>query len=420
VQAPSLVLVLAAGEGTRMRSALAKVLHPVLGRPMLGHVLHACGSLDAATTAVVTGASREAVESWLAANHPEVRTVEQQERRGTGHAVRVAVEALAAEGVAFGSEIVVLTGDTPLLQGATLEQLLAAHRAARAAATVLTAAVEDATGYGRIVRSETGAVEAIVEHNDATDAQRAINEINSGMYVFEPVALQSALARLTTNNSQGEEYLTDVIGLLRADGAAVAGFIAPDAADIAGVNDRQQLASAAAVMRDRINSAWMRNGVTIVDPQTTWIESDAVLARDVTVEPGCQIKGRTAIAEGATVGPDTTLVDCVVDEGASVVRSHCSEAHIGPHATVGPFSFLRPGAQLHAKQKLVPMSRSRMQSWVAAAKCRISRTSAMRRSVKRPTSVRRPSSSTMTASTSITPSSVTAYASVPTPCSSHR
>ena len=352
MQPPSLVLILAAGEGTRMRSDTAKVLHPVLGRPMLGHVINAAAGLEPATIAVVTGAGREQVESWLAATWPQTLTTVQQERRGTGHAVRVALQDLIARGVELGSEIVVLTGDTPLLTTSTLEALLAAHRSESAAATVLTAVLPDATGYGRIIRDDSGAVAQIVEHKDATESQREIREINSGMYVFAPDALTKSLAELTTNNAQGEEYLTDVLAIERSWGLRVAAHAAEIAEEVAGVNDREQLAEAAAALRNRINSAWMREGVTIVDPATTWIEADVVLARDVTVEPSTYLRGRTAIAEGAVLGPDTTLVDCTVDESAQVLRSHATEAHIGPNASVGPFSFLRPGAELHEKAKV--------------------------------------------------------------------
>jgi len=343
--------VLAAGEGTRMRSATPKVLHPVLGRSLLGHVLHAVAGLEAHTTAVVTGAGRAEVEAWLSANHPHIKTVEQTPRNGTGHAVRIALAALNATGVDTSREVVVLTGDTPLLQATTLQSLLAAHRAAGVKATVLTAELPDATGYGRIIRNASGAIESIVEHKDASDTQREIREINSGMYVFDGEALKSALTKLTTNNSQGEEYLTDVLQILREGGNHIAAHIAEDSAEIAGVNDRAQLADAAAVMRGRINAAWMHEGVTIVDPATTWIEADVVIARDVTIEPSTHLRGKTAIAEGAVVGPDTTLIDCIVDEGASVIRSHATGALIGPRATVGPFTFLRPGAELHEGAK---------------------------------------------------------------------
>ena len=346
---PSLVLILAAGEGTRMRSATPKVLHPVLGRPMLGHVLHAVDGLEPHVTCVVTGAGRDQVEAWLTQEHPAVRTVEQTPRNGTGHAVQIALAALKNSDLS--NDVVVVSGDTPLLTAATLYKLLQHHRESAATATLLTAELEDATGYGRIIRDASGGVTEIVEHKDASEAQREINEINSGIYVFASADLVEAIAQLDTNNAQGELYLTDVIKIFRKAGKKVAAFITSDSDEINGVNDRAQLADAAAIMRSRINQAWMREGVSIVDPATTWIEADVVIARDVVIEPSTYLRGRTAIAEGAVIGPDTTLVNCIVDEGATVVRSHATEAHIGPHASVGPFSFLRPGAELHEKAK---------------------------------------------------------------------
>jgi bifunctional UDP-N-acetylglucosamine pyrophosphorylase/glucosamine-1-phosphate N-acetyltransferase len=229
--------------------------------------------------------------------------------------VRVALQDLAGRGVELGSEVVVLTGDTPLLTTKTLEELLAAHREQSAAASVLTAVLPDATGYGRIIRDSSDAVESIVEHKDANQAQREIREINSGMYVFAPDALIKALAELTTNNAQGEEYLTDVLAIERGWGLRVAAHAAEISEEIAGVNDREQLADAAAALRNRINRAWMREGVTIIDPTTTWIDATATLAKDVTLHPGSAILGLSTIASGAVIGPRTTLTNCVVKEG---------------------------------------------------------------------------------------------------------
>ncbi|MEY3278359.1 MAG: hypothetical protein RLZZ426_845 [Actinomycetota bacterium] len=333
-----------------MRSATPKVLHPVLGRPMLGHVLNAVRLIEPEMTCVVTGSGREAVESWLHTNHSDIATVEQAERNGTGHAVRVALDQLPV--IADQHVVVVLTGDTPLLTGATLEELVAHHAVSAATATVLTAELDDPTGYGRIVRGADGSVTRIVEHKDATDEIRALREINSGMYVFEAGALRAALTQITTNNSQGEQYLTDVIEIIRESGKKVSAYVASDSREVSGVNDRAQLAYVAAVMRDRINNVWMQEGVTIIDPSTTWIESDVVISRDVVIHPSSYLRGSTAIATGAVIGPDTTLIDCVVDEDAEVLRSHAIEAHIGPKATVGPFSFLRPGTLLHESAKV--------------------------------------------------------------------
>ena len=350
--APTLVLILAAGEGTRMRSSTAKVLHEANGRSMLGHVLSAARPLGATTTCVVVGHQRDRVREHLASGHPDVRTAVQDEQHGTGHAVRVSLEQLVADGVGVeAGTVVVLTGDTPLLTAATLQALHDAHAQSGAAATVLTAVIEDATGYGRILRDADGGVLGIVEHRDATDDQRAIGEFNSGIYVFDLALLRRALTRLTTNNAQGEEYLTDVLAILRADGHGIAASVVADADEVMGVNDRVQLAIASRLLRDRVNERHMRAGATIIDPATTWIEDGVTIARDVVIEPNTHLRGTTRIDEGALVGPDTMLRDCIVGAGASVVKSHAIGAVIGPRAGVGPYTYLRPGTVLGEKAK---------------------------------------------------------------------
>lgn len=350
--APALVLVLAAGEGTRMRSSLAKVLHEANGRAMVGHVLDATQPLAATTTCVVVGHQRDRVRDYLASHYGDVLTAVQDEQHGTGHAVRVALEQLDEQGVECASgTVMVLTGDTPLLTAATLQALHEMHVDTGAAATVLTAVVDDATGYGRILRAANGDVLGIVEHKDATDEQRGIREFNSGIYVFDLALLRGALTRLTTDNAQGEEYLTDVLAILRTDGHRVAASIAPDADEVMGVNDKVQLALASRLIRDRIVAAHMRAGVTVIDPATTWIEPDVTIGRDAVIEPNTHLRGNTVIAEGAVVGPDTMLLDCTVEAGASVVKSHANGAVIGPRATVGPYSYLRPGTVLGEKAK---------------------------------------------------------------------
>ena len=350
--APTLVLVLAAGEGTRMRSAHAKVLHPANGRALVSHVLAATVPLQSANTCVVVGHQRERVREHLDRRHPGTLTAVQDVQNGTGHAVREALQQLDAQGVDVSNgTVMVLTGDTPLLTAQTLASLQAQHESAGAAATVLTAVVPDATGYGRIIRSDSGDVLGIVEHKDASEAQRAIREFNSGIYVFDLLLLREALTRLTTDNAQGEEYLTDVLAILREGGHRVSASIVADADEVMGVNDRVQLALASQLLRSRTNLMWMREGVSIIDPETTWIESDVVLARDVVIEPSTYLRGETSIAEGAVVGPDTTLVDCAVGAGAVVLRSHAAGATIGAAATVGPFSYLRPGTVLGEKAK---------------------------------------------------------------------
>jgi len=344
---PSAVVILAAGEGTRMRSALPKVLHEVAGRSLLGHVIEAAAHIEPEHIVVVIGHGREQVAAHLAEIAPWVLTVVQEEQLGTGHAVRIALHDLAARGAQLSGPVVVVTGDTPLLRGETLSGLMAAHSGA---CTVLTARIADPTGYGRIVRSGND-VTAIVEERDATEEQRRIDEINSGMYAFDAAALNSTIDRLGTCNSQGEEYLTDVVGLLTADDLRVDAFIAPDADDVRCVHDRVQLAEAGAIMRDRINNRWMREGVTMADPSSVWIDVDVELEADVTLLPQTILRGPTAIAAGARVGPGTTLIACEVGTGAEVIHTWAQLAVIGADAHVGPYTYLRPGAELGARSK---------------------------------------------------------------------
>jgi bifunctional UDP-N-acetylglucosamine pyrophosphorylase/glucosamine-1-phosphate N-acetyltransferase len=338
------VIVLAAGEGTRMRSATPKVLHAIGGRTLLGHVLAAAGALDPEHLAVVIGHGREVVAEHLATAAPKARPVVQDEQHGTGHAVRVALEALPP----LEGTVIVVAGDTPLLTPESLTRLVEAHAAAGASATVLSAVLDDPTGYGRVLRAEDGSVAGIVEQKDADAGQRAVREVNSGMYAFEAAGLAAALASLTKDNAQGEEYLTDVLGILRAQGRPVAAVAAEDPHEILGVNDRAQLAEAGRLLRDRVVRGWMREGVTVVDPATTWIDVEVTLGRDAVVQPHTQLLGATLVAAGAEVGPDTTLRDCLVGEGAHVRRCDADRAVVGPRASVGPFTYLRPGTVLGA------------------------------------------------------------------------
>lgn len=324
-----------------------KVLHQLAGRPLVAHVVEAAQQTGASQVCVVVGHHREAVIDYLASAYPGVSTAVQDEQNGTGHAVRCALEALDAEGRGVDAgTIVVLAGDTPLLGAQTLSGLVAEHRATGAQATVLSAELDDPAGYGRIVRDAEGNVTGIVEHKDATEDQRRIREINSGMYAFAAESLRRKIGQLSTDNAQGEEYLTDVLGLLADDGEVIAASVAPDADDVLGINDREQLAEAGAILRDRANSAWMRAGVSIIDPRTTWIEGGVQLEAGVTIHPNSHLQGDTKVASGAIIGPDTTLVDSEVAAGAEVLRSHVVEAYIGSGATVGPFTYLRPGAHL--------------------------------------------------------------------------
>lgn len=346
---PLAIIVLAAGQGTRMKSRLPKVLHEIGGRPLVGHVLTTARTLGAEHIEVVVRHERDQVISALTEQYPDAVIVDQDEIPGTGRAVQVALDALPAD---FEGDVLVLSGDVPLLQADTLEALVAAHRAASAAATLLSAHLDDPTGYGRVIRGADGVVERIVEQKDASDDEAAVTEINAGVYVFRAPVLRTFLTRVDQNNAQGEMYLTDVIGLLRGAAEKVAAEVASDVASTFGVNDRAQLAEAGRVLNQRIVRHWQREGVTIIDPATTWIDDDAKLATDVTILPNTQILRATVIAAGATIGPDTTLVDCEVGEGAVVRRTDANLAVIGQGATVGPFSFLRPGTVLGAGGKI--------------------------------------------------------------------
>ncbi len=342
------VVVLAAGQGTRMRSAIPKVLHTLGGRSMLGHVLAAAAPLGAGTTVVVVGAGRDAVVAHLSDVAPGALPAVQEEQRGSGHAARVALDAVPD----LEGPVLVCNGDSPLLTAGTLAALVAAHTAAGSVFTVLTAEVDDPTGLGRIIRDGEGRPRAIVEERDATDEQRAIREVNAGVYVANAGTLRRVLAGLSTENAQGEQYLTDALAPLVEGGAPVAAVRAEDPVDVLGCNDRRELAARRRVLNDRVLDELMVAGVTVVDPATTWVDVTVTVGADAVLQPGTQLHGTTRVAGGAVVGPDTTLADCEVGEGASVVRSHCSGAVVGPRATVGPFSYLRPGTRLAGGAKV--------------------------------------------------------------------
>ncbi|MGH8791308.1 MAG: bifunctional UDP-N-acetylglucosamine diphosphorylase/glucosamine-1-phosphate N-acetyltransferase GlmU [Stackebrandtia sp.] len=342
------VVLLAAGMGTRMKSATPKVLHPMLGRTLVGHVLHAAAPLAAERTLVVVGQAADQVREHLSRAAPSAESVMQAEQLGTGHAVRMAMEAAPeVEGT-----VVVLYGDTPLLRAQTLETFMAAHEASGNVATVLTAEVDDPATLGRIVRDEAGEFREIVEFRDATARQREIREINSGIYAFDASLLRQMLGKLTTDNDQGEELLTDVLSMLRESGRQVGTHTATDPQDTLGVNDRSQLAELSAIMRDRVNTALMKSGVTMDDPASTWVDATASVAPDVTIRPGVQLRGDTSVAAHAEIGPDSTLIDTSVGEGAAVVRAHTVGAEIGDGCQVGPFAYLRPEAVLAASAKV--------------------------------------------------------------------
>ncbi|MGW2340306.1 bifunctional UDP-N-acetylglucosamine diphosphorylase/glucosamine-1-phosphate N-acetyltransferase GlmU [Streptomyces sp. NPDC001661] len=349
---PAAVVVLAAGEGTRMKSATPKVLHELCGRSLVGHVLAASRELEPEQLVVVVGHEREKVAAHVNAVDADARTAVQAEQNGTGHAVRMGLEGLNPDNGLDGT-VVVVCGDTPLLTGGTLKALSATHAADGNAVTVLTAEVPDATGYGRIVRDNvSGAVTAIVEHKDATEAQRAISEINSGVFAFDGRLLTEALKQVRTDNSQGEEYLTDVLGILREAGHRVGASVAADHREIAGINNRVQLAEARRTLNDRLLEQAMLAGVTVVDPATTFIDATVTFERDATVLPGTQLHGATHLAEGSVVGPNSRLTDTRVGAGAHVDNTVAYSSEVGPEASVGPFAYLRPGTRLGLKSKI--------------------------------------------------------------------
>jgi bifunctional UDP-N-acetylglucosamine pyrophosphorylase/glucosamine-1-phosphate N-acetyltransferase len=348
-QRPSAVIVLAAGEGTRMRSGIPKVLHPMAGRSLIAHALDAAQSLHPQHLVAVVRHRREEVAAHIAQVEPAAVIADQDDVPGTGRAVECGLQALPP---GLTGTVVVTYGDVPLLSGATLAALVGAHDAAAAAVTVLTAEVGDPTGYGRILRDDAGQVTGIVEHKDADAAQRRVREINSGIYAFDAGVLAAALGQVGTANAQGEKYLTDVLAIARAAGGTVQAFGIEDRWQVEGVNDRVQLATLGRELNRRLVQGWMLAGVTVVDPATTWVDVDVELEADVTVLPGVQLLAGTTVAAGATVGPDTTLTGCEVGPGASVVRSHGTGARIGAGATVGPFSYLRAGTVLGEQGKI--------------------------------------------------------------------
>jgi bifunctional UDP-N-acetylglucosamine pyrophosphorylase / glucosamine-1-phosphate N-acetyltransferase len=339
---PAAVIVLAAGEGTRMRSATPKALQQVCGRTMLGHCLAAAGELSPERLIVVVGHHAERVAAHAREQAPDATIVVQDYLGGTGHAVRVVLEAV---GTIHGT-VLVTYADTPLLKGATLARLAGERVDSEAGAAVLTAQAPDPTGYGRIIRDGGGAFSRIVEHRDATPEQLAITEINSGMYSFDGDLLADAVKRVRTDNAQGEEYLTDVVSVIRADGHQVATVNCPDFEEVQGVNDLAQLAHVSRVMNSRLLESAMRAGVRIADPESTWVDVDAELAAGAYIGPGTQLEGATTVAAGASIGPGCLLRDTSVGPGATVIQSVCESALIEDDARVGPFAHLLPGTRI--------------------------------------------------------------------------
>jgi bifunctional UDP-N-acetylglucosamine pyrophosphorylase/glucosamine-1-phosphate N-acetyltransferase len=348
-QRPLSAIVLAAGEGTRMRSSRPKPLHLLCGRAMVLYVLDALADCDVRRAVVVVGHGAERVTKKLHDAAPDVplEFVEQSVQRGTGDAVGVALTAFTADELDDAdADVVVLPGDTPLLRAATVAALVEAHHATDAACTILTARVADPSGYGRVVRGRDERVERVVEESDATDEERRIDEVNTSIYCFRASVLGPALRRISPENAQGEYYLTDVVEVLAGAGYRVSAVVADDAADTHGVNDRLQLAAAEAELRRRTNEAWMAKGVTMVDPGRTYVDATVNLAPDVTLFPDTILQGACVVGAGAELGPNTRLVDCVVGAGAVVENTVGRDAEIGADAHLGPFAVLEPGSSV--------------------------------------------------------------------------
>lgn len=341
-----LVVVLAAGEGTRMKSKSAKVLHEIAGRTIIENLLAAVKPLEAKNLTVVVGSHKDEVVDHLAKVAPKAKTVFQEKRDGTGGAAQLALASHKGDGT-----VLILAGDTPLLTTQTLQEFIEVHQTQKNKASVLTALLPDPTGYGRIIRGDDGVILKIVEEKDATDSEKDIDEINTGVYLFESKVLSAVISKIQSNNSQKELYLTDVISLLNDQKESVHAIVSNDYTETLGINDRTQLAECAAIMRDRINNQHMLAGVSIIDPTTTWIDAGVKIEADVVIYPSSAISGETVIKSGAIIGPRTTLVDCEVGSAASVIESFATKSVIGSGAKVGPYTYLRKGTVLDSDSK---------------------------------------------------------------------
>jgi bifunctional UDP-N-acetylglucosamine pyrophosphorylase/glucosamine-1-phosphate N-acetyltransferase len=341
---PLAVIVLAAGLGTRMRSTLPKVLHPVCGRPLLSYVLDAAAVLSPARLVVVTGAKHDEVDAILP---PGAERAVQTERLGSGDAVRAGMALLSA----FEGDVMVLNGDVPLVGAGLLADLRRHHVDCTARATVTTVVLADPIHYGRVLRDGDGNVTGIVEACDASPEELAVREINVGFYVFDAGELRRFLPTLTAANAQGEYYLTELVDRFLQAGDRVAAFLAADVEASMGVNSRVELAGVSAIMRRRILERLMLDGVTVDDPASTYVDWGVHVGPDTVLRPQTILAGATVIGAGCTVGPGCFLTDVVVDDGASVVSSHLVGCHVGPGCTVGPFAHVRPGTELAERAK---------------------------------------------------------------------
>lgn len=338
-------VILAAGKGTRMKSALPKILHKVCGKPMVQHVLEAAWEAGAEKRILVVGFGRQRVEEALG---PDYDYVEQKEQLGTGHAVKQTADLLAD----YQGDVLVICGDTPLLRGETLKGLLQYHRTKKAKATILTAHLAEPFGYGRIIRSAEGQVEKIVEEKDASAAEKAVQEINTGTYCFSAPELFTYLNKITTDNAQGEYYLTDVIALLRQDNLAVEACLAEDADETGGVNSRRHLAEAERLLNQRTLQRLMDEGVTIVSPENTFIQPEVQVGQDTVIYPFTILEGRTVIGSDCFIGPNSRIANSVIGQGTIVEQSTVLESVLGADCKVGPFAYVRPGSEAKDQVKI--------------------------------------------------------------------
>jgi len=332
-------VVLAAGQGTRMKSKLYKVLHPVCGKPMVQHIVDRLKQVLIDEIVVIVGHGADQVKNQLG---DRVFYAHQEKQLGTAHAVMMSTDLLSEK---QGTTLVV-TGDTPLIRSETLEQLMNHHIETGSSATVLTTVLEDASGYGRIVRQADGSVAKIVEHKDASEEERKIREINTGIFCFDNQKLFQALKMVNNNNVQGEYYLTDVIEILKNNKEIVSAYLTEDAEEGIGVNDRVQLSRVEQIMRRRINEAHMRNGVTIMDPLSTYIESDVSIGADTVIQPGTILRGKTEIGEDCVIGPNADLADTKIEDRVSIQYTVVTQSIIRNEASVGPFAYIRPGSDV--------------------------------------------------------------------------
>jgi len=334
------VIVLAAGKGTRMKSKLYKVLHPVCGKPMVRHVIDELKQIGADQIITVVGHGADEVKKEL---KDDSEFVLQEQQLGTAHAVIQAKELLQdKEGLTL-----VVCGDTPLLKADTIQAMIDYHISNHSTATILTAVAEDPTGYGRVIRNEQGYVEKIVEHKDASDEEKAVKEINAGTYCFDNASLFHALQKVTNNNIQNEYYLPDVIGILKDAGQTVTAFRTNDFTEIFGINDRVALAQAEKIMQQRINEKHMRNGVTIIDPDHTYIDATVEVGQDTVIYPGTMVKGNTVIGTDCNIGPNSEILNCDIGNRTSIRQSVTHDSKIGSDVQIGPFAHIRPQSLIH-------------------------------------------------------------------------